>query len=162
MPIWAEDGTVWLVPAYSFLSVDGGRYDVLAVSEDDLEEPAPTTTVPVTEPPVAEPAPTSPPASDPATTLSTPTPTDPPATTPSDLTCTGPNGEEQVSCLAVDVAARLVGLTEEEATKVAEEAGVTVRVVARDGEQLMVTADYSASRVNLSVQGGQVTAVAIS
>lgn len=58
-------------------------------------------------------------------------------------------------------AEKLVGLTEDEAAKVASGAGWTVRVVSRDGEDFMVTADWQENRVNISVVDGKVTAVTV-
>ncbi|MFM8626792.1 MAG: hypothetical protein ACKOCC_07605 [Actinomycetota bacterium] len=58
-------------------------------------------------------------------------------------------------------AASLVGLTEAEATKVATSKGWAVRVVERDGEQFMVTADWRGDRVNLTVTGGKVTGTSV-
>ncbi|CAB4613204.1 unannotated protein [freshwater metagenome] len=55
----------------------------------------------------------------------------------------------------------LIGLTEEEAGKVASENGWTVRVAMRDGEAFMLTSDYSKTRVNLSIEMTLVTAVTI-
>jgi hypothetical protein len=55
----------------------------------------------------------------------------------------------------------LIGLTEEEAGKVATENGWTVRVAMRDGEAFMLTTDYSKTRVNLTVEKTLVTAVTI-
>ena len=55
----------------------------------------------------------------------------------------------------------LMGLTEEEAGKVASENGWTVRVAMRDGEAFMLTTDYSKTRVNLSIEKTLVTAVTI-
>ena len=56
-------------------------------------------------------------------------------------------------------AAALVGLTLDEATKVAEGNGWTVRVSKLDGEDQMLTEDYSATRVDVVVEAGSVTAV---
>jgi len=58
-------------------------------------------------------------------------------------------------------AEKLVGLTEDEATKVATGNGWTVRVAERDGESFMLTADYRTDRVNLTVRDGKVTAVTV-
>ena len=55
----------------------------------------------------------------------------------------------------------LIGLTEDEAMKVAAEKGWTFRVAMRDGHALMLTDDYSTSRVNVTVLKGLVTAVVI-
>lgn len=56
-------------------------------------------------------------------------------------------------------AAQLVGLTEAVAATCAESEGWSVRVVAKDGEDYMVTADYRADRVNLTIMDGIVTAI---
>ncbi len=55
----------------------------------------------------------------------------------------------------------LIGLTEGEAVKVAEGKGWAVRVAERDGEQLMLTADFVPMRVNLTVTRDKVTAVSV-
>lgn len=47
-----------------------------------------------------------------------------------------------------------VGLTEEQARLRADEEGVPLRVVHRDGEDFMVTADYVERRVNVAVRDG--------
>lgn len=61
-----------------------------------------------------------------------------------------------------DAAAReLVGLTEKTAVTCAESEGWGVRVVHRDGEDFMVTADYRADRVNLVVENDVVTSVTV-
>ena len=46
----------------------------------------------------------------------------------------------------------LIGMTETDATAEAERNGWTVRVVARDGEEYMVTMDYVDTRANLSIE----------
>lgn len=55
----------------------------------------------------------------------------------------------------------LVGLSLEEATKVAESRRWTLRVASVDGKENMLTTDYSYLRVNVSVVDGIVTAVTI-
>jgi hypothetical protein len=62
--LWAADNTIWLLPAYTFGSVDGGLYTVTAVDDAFLHEadPAPASTEPVIEPGVV-PAPDIAPAS---------------------------------------------------------------------------------------------------
>ena len=52
-----------------------------------------------------------------------------------------------------------VGLSEADAMAMAEEEGVTARVVARDDEQIAVTMDYSEDRLNFHVQEDVVVAV---
>ena len=55
----------------------------------------------------------------------------------------------------------LIGLTEDEAKKVATERGWAIRVAMRDGESLMLTTDYRQDRVNITVVNKLVTSVQI-
>ncbi len=55
----------------------------------------------------------------------------------------------------------LIGLSEDEATKVATGRGWTVRIAERDGEQFMLTLDFQTNRVNLTITKGRVTAVTV-
>ena len=50
----------------------------------------------------------------------------------------------------------LIGLTEEQARERAAAEGRAFRVVHRDGEDFIVTADYNPRRVNVFVQDGTV------
>ena len=63
--------------------------------------------------------------------------------------------------LTQDSVDSLIGLTEDEARKVAGERGWTVRVAMRDGEAFMLTTDYREDRVNLTVEKNAVTSVQI-
>jgi hypothetical protein len=58
-------------------------------------------------------------------------------------------------------AQQLLGLPEDEATKVAMANGWLVRIAARDGEFFMLTKDYLENRVNLSVKKGIVIAITV-
>lgn len=70
--------------------------------------------------------------------------------------------EVPVSNAIDDAAAQtLVGLSEEEAMKVATGNGWAVRIAMRDGEGFMLTADYRQDRVNLTIANGVVTAVTV-
>jgi hypothetical protein len=51
----------------------------------------------------------------------------------------------------------VAGKTEEEAKALIEQAGMVMRVVARDGQEFMVTMDYHTGRVNVVVNNGIVT-----
>lgn len=51
--VWAEDGTVFILPAYTFGSADGGAYTIVAVDETYLDMPEPA----VIDPTVVEPMP---------------------------------------------------------------------------------------------------------
>jgi hypothetical protein len=39
--VWAADNTVWLLPAYTFGSADGGAYSVIAVEDAYIHEADP-------------------------------------------------------------------------------------------------------------------------
>lgn len=58
---------------------------------------------------------------------------------------------------AYRVCEQILGSSEEEAERSAKDAGVRTRVVSIDGQAQMVTMDYSASRINISLQDGLVT-----
>ena len=136
--LWAQDGTVWLLPAYTFTTTDGGEYTVIAVEESFLDIPKPVT--PDTNPP-ADPPPT--------TTLYTPGPDTVPSSPDPNLKPIDP----------ATVATTLVGLGIDEAKLAAERNGWTIRVSTLDGIAQPLTADYSPTRANLSVAAGMVVAV---
>ncbi len=50
--VWDTDGTIWLLPAYTFGSADGGAYTVIAVADSFIQAPAPepATTEPAQDP----------------------------------------------------------------------------------------------------------------
>ena len=128
--VWAEDGTVYILPAYTFGATDGGSFTIVAVDESLLDLPAP--------------APVD-------TTVVDPVPVDP-----------APTGTGVVDVPEVTVeqaAAVLVGLSLDEATKVAEGNGWTVRVSTLDGAPQMLTMDYLINRVDVAVTAGTVTGV---
>ena len=66
-----------------------------------------------------------------------------------------------VPAVSMDEAQKLVGLAEDEATKVAESNGWIVRVGARDGEQFSLTMDFVSNRVTLTIEARKVTGVAV-
>lgn len=118
--VWDAEGSVWLLPAYTFTASDGGMYTVVAIADEFIELPE---AVPAPEPLPVE--------------------------------TVAPAPLDQVA------ADTLVGLTEDEALKLAESNGWFVRVVERDGESFPATADYQEFRVNLTVENGVVTQVTI-
>lgn len=124
-----------MMPAYTFTNDEGDVVRVIAV-EDKYLSFAPVA--------VPEPMPTD----------SVPTATEP---APEDSV---PGVEEPIAISQSD-ADTLVGLSLEEATKVAESRRWTLRVASVDGKENMLTMDYSYSRVNVSVVDGIVTAVTI-
>jgi heat shock protein HslJ len=69
--------------------------------------------------------------------------------------------EPTISDATQRMAEDLVGLPEDEAQAAVEGAGLRYRVVARDGQALAATDDYSATRINVAVEGGTVTEATI-
>ena len=136
--VWADDGTVWLLPAYTFTSADGGEYTVIAVDDQYIAQP--------------DPAPVDTVSTDvPGTDVTTPVDTTPVDTTPvTDL----PQALDPAA-----VAKTLVGLTIDEATKLADGNGWAIRVSTLDGEGQMLTDDYSPTRVNVAVEAGVVVGI---
>ena len=129
--VWSNDGTVYLVPAYTFGAADGSVYTIVSVDETylDLPDPAPVDTTPVV--------------------TAVPLPVD-----------TGAGSTGTVVMPTIEGAASaLVGLTLEEATKVAEGYGWTVRVSTLDGQSQMVTLDFQTNRIDVAVTAGTVTGV---
>ena len=52
-----------------------------------------------------------------------------------------------------------VGLTEQEASAKAKDAGFTSRVIMRDGQSVPATMDYNPDRLNFVIESGKVTLV---
>lgn len=78
------------------------------------------------------------------------------------LSVISPTSEfESISRLASQFAANLVGLTEADVTAQIKDAGLTFRVVSRDGVALAVTKDYSPRRINLEIVNGIVVGALI-
>jgi heat shock protein HslJ len=69
--------------------------------------------------------------------------------------------EPTISDATQEMAADVVGLPEAEAQAAVEGAGLTFRVVSRDGESFAVTDDYSLTRINVVVVDGAVTEATI-
>ncbi len=133
--IWAADNTIWLLPAYEFGSADGGMYTVIAVDDSFIQLPAP---YPIDTMPVDTVIPDG-------------------TGVPSDV------GDSTIvdnsPAVAEEAGKSIVGLPIDEATKVAEAAGFTVRVSTLDGVPQAVTADFLPNRLNASVENGVVVAI---
>ena len=152
-PLYSSQTEVHLVPSYRFWSNDGEIGAVFAVPDKFIEVPVPD--VPDTG--AIEPAPVDPASS---------------GSSGSGSGSSGSNGSggsanpgsgpvTDMPRISDADAAVLVGLSETEADKFAASKGWTTRVVERDDEQFMVTADWRGDRVNLTVVAGKVTAVSV-
>ena len=135
--VWAQDGTIWLLPAYTFTAIDASEYTVVAVDESYLDLPKPVTLD------TGQGAPT------PVVTVIPPTPDPVVPVEPTTMPPVDPAVAAKV----------LVGLTLAQATDTAKANGWTVRVSTLDGQSQILTADFSQTRVNLSVTGGMVVGV---
>jgi hypothetical protein len=144
--LWAADNTIWLLPAYSFGSADGGVYTVIAVEDAYIQQPDPEAvpsgqTDPAIDPGVAPTPATVPPVqADGSTCPVLPPTTDPPAT-------------------AEQIGDGLVGYCLADAEQLAKNYGYSVRVVRQDGEDLAATADFSETRINVATKGDIVAEV---
>lgn len=144
--VWAVDGTVWLLPGYSFGGADGMLANVIAVEDQFLEQ---------TEPQVLpEPMPVET-ALPPVTTF----PSDA-ATEPSPA-CAGLPTEITEPGLSTQVGDIIVGMCVEDARAFIEgyTPGASLRVVREDGVELPVTADFQETRVNVAIDAGVISAV---
>jgi hypothetical protein len=129
--MWADDGTIWLLPGYTFQSTDGGIYSVLAVPDEFIQQAQPEL-LPVDALPVD-------------TVVIDTVPVD-------TVVEASPMTLEQAAAI-------LVGLVEADAASAATAAGIEMRVVQIDAVPQPVTEDYRIGRYNVSVDGGVVTAV---
>jgi hypothetical protein len=69
--------------------------------------------------------------------------------------------EPTIAAATQKLSEEVVGLPEDEAQAAVEGAGLTYRVVARDGKALAATDDYSVTRINVAVDNGTVTEATI-
>lgn len=140
MQVWQTDGSSMLLPAFTYTNGDGIVGQVIAIEEKYISVP---TTSDTTTPP-----PTPPPSTDPTS-----------STTPG--TGTLDDTIPTIAPLSQKEADSLIGLSEEEARKVAIGRGWGFRVAARDGVSFPLTADYSPTRVNVSVVADEVSTVSV-
>jgi hypothetical protein len=142
---WAADNTIWLLPAYTFDSTDGGFYTVIAVEDAYIQEVDPP--IAVSEPAVIEPGV----APVPETV----------AAIPADGSCATFDSTTDVTTPGLDVewAQRWIGQCLSYAETEASVLGWSVRVVRRDGVDLPVTDDFSDTRFNVAVKGDIVSEI---
>ena len=135
--IWAVDDTVWLLPAYTFTSADGGLYTVNAVADEFL-------------------APADPVPADPCRRRLV----DPVDDTASVPVAPEPGTDQTAPAVVPDeLAATWVGSPLADVEKLAADMGLTVRVLRLDGQDLPATADFRTDRVNVAVEADIVTEV---
>ena len=144
LSLYGEDGLIYLVPGYAFLAAEESgwtpRYMVSALPDEFIEEAntdsvdVPTTDV--TEAPVPE-----------TIVPETIDPSDPVV-----------DAEIEITQEAADT---LLGMTEDDATKMAANNGWGVRVGQRDDEMFALTADWRAIRVTLTIVADEVTKVEV-
>ena len=142
LSLYGEDGSIYLVPGYAFLAAEESgwtpRYSVSALPDEFIEEAStdsvdvPTTDV--TEAPVPE-----------TIVPETIDPSDPVV-----------DAEIEITQEAADT---LLGMTEDDATKMAANNGWGVRVGQRDDEMFALTKDYRLDRVTLTIVADEVTKV---
>ncbi len=141
--LWGADNTIWLLPAYSFGSTDGGIYTVIAVDDAYIQEAEPE--IATTEPAVDPDVPVTAVAVD-GGDVSACTKFE----TPTEITTPG---------LDVEWAQRWVGLCLSYAEEEAAVLGWSVRVVRQDGVDLDATDDFSDTRINVAVDGEIITEI---
>lgn len=68
---------------------------------------------------------------------------------------------DTVTLTKKQVVANTTGKPLDEATRIAHQGGYTVRLIQVDGQDMPATMDYSETRVNFKVNGGQVTEASV-
>lgn len=143
-PIIDADNVMWLVPSYEYTVKDGYTISALAITDEFIQQSTPT-------PDTAVGGGTS-------------------GGSGSSGVSEGSGGSAgsgetlpavDVPALSQKEAVTLVGLSEDEAMKVAESNGWITRVSSRDGEDYQLTMDYVTNRVNLAIVDGKVTGVSV-
>jgi hypothetical protein len=131
--LYGADGSIYLVPGYTFIAAEDEYGYAGRYTVSALPDEYMQVADAVNEVPLSIAPETAAPAVDPAVDL--------------DMS------------VAQDVSDTVLGMSEAEATKIAEAKGLTVRVGSRDGEDFALTMDYRSDRVTLTVVAGIVTAV---
>lgn len=155
---YQADGEVVLLPAYVYSNADGDVGMVFAVEDKYITFEEPSTGGATGGGSSEEPAPIDPSGSSGSSGGSS-------GSGGVGGGSTSPSGSTGVDVPAQAIipeeASKLVGLTEDEASKVAVSNGWSVRVAKRDGEAYMLTTDYQPDRVNLTIVKGVVTGVSV-
>src|SRR3954454_16660771 len=143
--IWDAGNTIWLLPAYTFGTADGGLYTVVAVDDAFIQRPDPVT--PSTDPAVVN--------------TGVPVPAiEPPVAVTGTAGCASFDAAVTVPPAPIEqIADAVVGKCLADAEALAKTFGYQVRVVRQDGVDRNITADLSEDRINVVVDGGVVTSV---
>lgn len=143
---WAADNTIWLLPAYSFGSADGGLYTVIAVDDAYIQEVDPP--IAVSEPAVIDNGVVTP-----ETVLQIPA--------DGGAECATFEGPTEITAPGLDLAwaQRWVGQCLSYAESEASVLGWSVRVVRQDGVDLAATADFSDTRFNVATKASVISEI---
>lgn len=140
--VWDTDGTVWLLPAYTFTDTEGIDHTVPAVTDefitfaDPLVDPMPMPVEPL-DPVIVDPA---------------------PAENGDDGDAAPGDPLEPIDPEAPEVAG-IVGSSVDDATAQLEADGLSLRVARLDGEDLALTMDFVPTRVNVAVEADTVVEI---
>lgn len=152
------DGTWWLLPGVRFTDSDGGVWAVMTVADEYVQTDGQVDGEP--EPGGGEPGQAEPGQAEP---VEAPAPGPDPEPTGGQQGggTSGSGGQDEPgqpgeAGSPEQVAHDVIGMEEKAAVAYIEEAGYRARVVARDGENFIVTDDYDQNRINLQVEQGRV------
>ncbi len=147
-PVIDSNNNVWLLPSYDYKSTEGYTVSALAIEDQYINQTNGDTATTV-EPGVIEPGVIEPGVIEPG-----------PGETSPGNTGGGSIGSDLVLPTEADVKS-LIGMAETEAVKLIESRGWVVRIGSRDGEEYMLTMDYSDSRITLGIEKAVVVTATI-
>jgi hypothetical protein len=144
-PVIDKDDIVWLLPSYEYTAKDGYVISALAITDAYIDQSQIDSGSDV---PTIDGGGTS------GSSSGSPGSSGSAVVEPSTAVTLPP-------ALTAEEVKPLIGLTEDEATKLAQSNGWIVRVGLRDGESFALTDDYVTNRVTLAIAGGKVTDVSV-
>jgi len=144
-PVIDKDDIVWLLPSYEYTAKDGYVISALAITDAYIDQSQIDSGSDV---PTIDGGGTS------GSSSGSPGSSGSAVVEPSTAVTLLP-------ALTAEEVKPLIGLTEDEATKLAQSNGWIVRVGLRDGESFALTDDYVTNRVTLAIAGGKVTDVSV-
>jgi hypothetical protein len=155
-PVIDSENNVWLLPSYDYTTKEGYTVSALALEDKYIDQTNGDTTTTIVEPGPIEPGPMEPNPIEPGPSDGASTPGDAgggSSGSPGTATIVdgGSIGSEVVLPTEAD-AKSLIGMGEAEAVKLIESRGWVARIGSRDGEEYMLTMDYSDSRITLGIE----------